>query len=318
MKTLLVCFFLAVGATLAQPAGVKFEVLQVRPDVYMFASSIGNVTVQIGEQANNDGVLVVDTGDGRLTERILSEIKKLSAKPIRYVVNTSADSGRTGGNAAIAKAGKPLAAFASGSLGTDIAMVTAQENVLSRMSERNARGETPAPSGAWPGLTYQAGRDFYFNGEPIQLIHTPGHTDGDSVVFFRNSNVIVAGDNYTTAGYPPIDTARGGSIQGVVAALNKIIELAIPADNEEGGTMVIPAVGRLSEEADVSDYRDMITIIRDRVAAGIKNGRTLAQIQATRPTLDYDGRYSRAGYTGAQFVEAIYSSLQKSTGGKAK
>lgn len=310
MKTLSAILICA-AVTFAQPPGVKFEVLQVRPNVYLFASSAGHVTVQIGEQANNDGVLVVDTGDGRLTERILDEIKKLSSKPIRYVVNTSADAQRTGGNAVIAKAGRPLASFASGSLGTDIAMVVAQEKVLSRMSERNAKGETPAPFGAWPGLTYLANRDFYFNGEPIQLFHAPGHTDGDSLVFFRNSNVIVAGDNYVTTGYPRIRAERGGSIQGVVNALNKIIELAIPADNEEGGTMIIPGYGHLSDEADVSDYRDMITIIRDRVAAGIKKGRTLAQIQAGKPTLDYDGRYSREDFTGAQFVESIYTGLRK-------
>jgi cyclase len=279
----------------------------VRPNVYMLASSLGNVVVQVGNQPNNDGVLLVDTGDGQWTDRILTEVKQLSDKPIRYVVNTNADADHTGGNAVIAKAGSPLASFSSGSLGTDIAVITAQEKVLLRMSAKNA---VPAlPSGAWPGLTYIDGRDFYFNNEPIQLIHAPGHTDADSIVFFRNSNVIAAGDNFITTGFPVIDLARGGGIQGIVKALNKLIDLAIPADNEEGGTMIIPGHGRLCDEADVSDYRDMVTIIRDRVADGIKKGKTLAQIQDSKPTLDYDYRYSRPTWTGIMFVEAIYKSL---------
>ncbi len=292
------------------PDGVKFEVLRVRPNVYMFASTLGNVTVQVGNQPGNDGVLLVDTGNGQLTERIQAEIKKLSDKPVRYILNTNADADHTGGNAVIAKTGKPLASFASGSLGTDTAVITAQDNVLLRMSAKK-NGETAMPFAAWPGLTFTEGRDFYFNGEPIQIMHAPGHTDGDSIVFFRNSNVISSGDNFITTGFPVIDLERGGNIQGVVAALNKLLALAIPANNEEGGTMVIPGHGRLCDAADVSDYRDMITIIRDRVADGIKKGKTLAQIKDGKPTLDYEYRYGRPQWTGDMFVEAIYRSLTK-------
>ena len=304
----LCALLLAVPVLVWGQSDAKFEVLRVRPNVYMFASTLGNVTVQIGEQANNDGVLLVDTGDGQFTDRILAEVKKLSAKPIRYIVNTSADAARTGGNAAIAKTGAPLAAFASGSLGTDIAVITAQEKVLTRMSARS-NGQTATPSGAWPGLTYGANRDFYFNGEPIQLFHAPGHSDGSSLVFFRNSNVISTGDDFITTGFPVIDVQRGGSIQGVLNALTKILDLAIPADNEEGGTMIVPGHGRLCDEADVSDYRDMVTIVRDRVADAKKKGRTLAQIEESRPALDYEYRYSRPEWTANMFVEAIYRSL---------
>jgi len=292
------------------PAGVKFEILHVRPNVYMFASTLGNVTVQLGTQPGNDGVLLVDTGNGQLTERIQAEIKKLSDQPVRYILNTNADADHTGGNAVIAKSGKPLASFASGSLGTDTAVITAQDNVLLRMSAKK-NGETAMPFAAWPGLTFTEGRDFYFNGEPVQIIHAPGHTDGDSIVFFRNSNVISAGDNFVTTGFPVIDLERGGNIQGVIAALNKLLALAIPANNEEGGTMIIPGHGRLCDAADVSDYRDMITIIRDRVADGIKKGKALAQIKDSKPTLDYEYRYGRPTWTGDMFVEAIYRSLTK-------
>jgi cyclase len=296
----------------AQTSGdIKFEVLRVRPNIYMFASSLGNVTVQLGNEPGNDGVLLVDTGNGQLTDRIQAEIKKLSDKPVRYILNTSADPGHTGGNAVIAKSGKPLASFASGSLGTDIAVITAQDNVLMRMSARK-NNQPATPSGAWPGLTFSDRRDFYFNGEPIQIIHQPNaHTDGDSIVFFRNSNVISTGEVFVTTGFPVIDVARGGNIEGILKALNEILDLAIPANNEEGGTLIIPGHGRLCDEGDVSDYRDMITIIRDRVADGIKNGKTLAQIQAGRPTLDYEYRYGRPNWTGEMFVEAIYRSLQK-------
>jgi len=292
------------------PAGVKFEILRVRPNVYMFASTLGNVTVQVGNQPGNDGVLLVDTGNGQLTERIQAEIKKLSDKPVRYILNTNADADHTGGNAVIAKSGQPLASFASGSLGTETAVITAQDNVLLRLSAKK-NGETAMPFAAWPGLTFTEGRDFYFNGEPIQIMHAPGHTDGDSIVFFRNSNVISAGDNFITTGFPVIDLERGGNITGVVAALNKLLALAIPANNEEGGTMIIPGHGRLCDAADVSDYRDMITIIRDRVADGIKKNKTLAQIKDGKPTLDYEYRYGRPHWTGDMFVEAIYRSLTR-------
>jgi glyoxylase-like metal-dependent hydrolase (beta-lactamase superfamily II) len=312
MKRIVLALFSLGGLVSAQVSGdFKFEVLRVRPNLYMFASSLGNVTVQLGAQPGNDGVLVVDTGNGQWTSRILDEIQKLSNQPVRYVISTSADAEHTGGNAVIAKSGKPVAAFTSGELAADAAIIVAQEKVLARMS--SARNGTTPDSAAWPGLTFADNRDFYFNGEPIQMFHAAGHTDGDILVFFRNSNVISVGDNFITTGFPVIDLERGGEIQGVVKTLNKILELAIPADNEEGGTMIIPGHGRLCDAADVSDYRDMITIIRDRVADGIKKGKTLAQIKESKPTLEYDYRYGRPIWTGEMFVEAIYKSLMQSS-----
>jgi glyoxylase-like metal-dependent hydrolase (beta-lactamase superfamily II) len=137
------------------------------------------------------------------------------------------------------------------------------------------------------------------------------HTDGDSIVFFRRSDVISAGDIFTPETYPVIDLARGGSVQGVIDALNRIIELTVPAKYQEGGTYVIPGHGRLCEEADVVEYRDMVTIIRDRIQDLIRKGKTLEQVRAARPTLDYDTQYG-GGATGsgaARFVEAVYRSL---------
>jgi glyoxylase-like metal-dependent hydrolase (beta-lactamase superfamily II) len=160
-------------------------------------------------------------------------------------------------------------------------------------------------------------KDLYFNGEGIQLLHQPvAHSDGDSVIFFRKSDVVVTGDIFLTTTYPVIDIARGGSINGVVDALNRILDITIPKEKQEGGTMVIPGHGRLCDEADVVEYRDMLTIIRDRIQDMVRKGMSLEQVKAARPTTDYDGRYGRdASWTKDMFVEAVYRSL---TQGKNK
>ena len=287
---------------------LKIEVLRVRPNVAMLASPAGNMVVQVGEQSNADGVLLIDTLPA--AQQVLTEIRRLSSKPLRYILNTSANPARSGGNEAIGKTGKALPAFSNANFGLDSATIIAQDEVLTRMSRPKA-GE-PRPFGEWPTLTFDAAKDLHFNGEAIQMIHIPhAHSDGDALVFLRNSNVIVTGEIFTTIGYPKMDLERGGGIEGIIAGLNRIIDLAIPADNEEGGTMIVPAYGRLCDEADVSDYRDMVTIIRDRVRDLMKRGKTLAEVQASKPTFDYDGRYSKPSWTGTQLVEAIYRSLPK-------
>ena len=167
--------------------------------------------------------------------------------------------------------------------------------------------EAPTPFAAWPTETFfGADKEIFFNNEAIQVLHQPAaHTDGDVVVFFRRSDVVATGDLFSTTGYPVIDRARGGSIQGVLDGLNRIIDITIPKDKEEGGTYVIPGHGRLCDEADVVEYRDMVTIIRDRIQELIRRGLTLEQVKAARPTLDYDGRYG----SSETFVEAVYRGL---------
>jgi glyoxylase-like metal-dependent hydrolase (beta-lactamase superfamily II) len=157
-------------------------------------------------------------------------------------------------------------------------------------------------------------KDVFLNGEAIQLFHQPAaHSDADSVVFFRKSDVVVAGDVFLTTGYPVIDAAKGGSFTGVLDALNRIIDLTVPKDWQEGGTMVIPGHGRLADEADVVEYRDMVTIVRDRVQDLIKKGMTHEQVQAARPTRDYDVRYgTTAGpWTTEMFVDAAFRDLSR-------
>jgi cyclase len=306
MKSLAILALLAPAIVQAQ--GPAYEVLHVRGNVYMFASDSGNVTVQVGTHADNDGVLLVDTGTAQLAERMLAEVQKLTDKPIRFVINTSADADHTGGNAAIASQGDARSAGEGGnSPGKPEIGFYAHDNVLMRMS----RAGSGVPAAAWPSLTFVRQKDFTFNGEPVQLFpEAPAHTDGDGIAFFRGSNVISAGEIFTTTGYPMIDLTRGGSIQGEIKALNHIIDLTVPEIMQEGGTMVIPGHGRLCDEADVVEYRDMVTIVRDRVADLVKKGKSLDEVKEARVSRDYDSRYSQPAWTGDMFVEAIYKSLK--------
>jgi len=284
------------------------EVLHVRGNVYMFASDAGNVTVQIGEHRDNDGVLMVDTGSAQMAPRILTELKKLTNKQLKYVVNTSADPDHAGGNDIISSTGGTRTAEGRGPLAAEV-NIYAQDNALTRLSAP----ELHIPERGLPTMTFEKLKDFTFNGEAVQIFsEAPAHTDGDSIVFFRGANVISTGEIFSTVGYPVIDLERGGSIQGEVKALNHLLELTVPEISQEGGTMVIPGHGRLCDEADVTEYRDMVTIVRDRVADLVEKGKSLAETKAARVTRDYDGRYSQPNWTGDMFVEAIYKSLKQS------
>jgi len=300
----------AIATAQTQPRAAgnpPLEVLHVRGNVYMLASTAANVTVQVGRDPGHDGVLLVDSGPAALTERIVGEIRKLSAQPVRYIVNTSADPDHTGGNATIAKPdARPYY------VAPDVS-IFAHLNVEARMSSKGSG----VPSGAWPTLTFEQAKPFEFNGEPIEIFHeAAAHTDGDSIVFFRGSNVISTGDVFQTTGYPVLDLSRGGSIQGEIKALNHILTLSVPHAMQEGGTMIIPGHGRLCDQADVVEYRDMLTIIRDRVADLMEHGKQLEEVKAARLSRDYDRRYSTSSWTGEMLVEAIYRSLK--TGGGEK
>jgi cyclase len=280
-------------------SGQEYEVRHVQGNVYMFASTLGNVTIQIGKDAGHDGVLLVDTGAPQLHGTLLAEIRKLSTEPVRFITNTSADADHIGSNAVLLKPPRTY------QLPAEVALF-AQDNVL----QRESREGSGVPSGAWPTLTYLEGKSFAFNGEAIQMFaEKAAHTDGDSIVLFRGSNVLSTGDIFLTTGYPVIDLERGGSIQGEIRALNHILDLTVPRSMQEGGTLVIPGHGRLCDESEVSDYRDMLTIIRDRVQNMLHKGKTLEEVKAAKLSRDYDRRYSTSAWTGDMFVEAIYKSL---------
>ena len=274
------------------------ETYHVQGNVYMLVGAGANVAVQTGD----DGVLVVDTGSAATREHVLAAIRRLSKGPIRWIINTSADADHTGGNETISQAGMTV--------NGNPAAIISHENVLARMTEDN-RPITELPLNTF----FESGRDFYFNGEAIYLYHVPAaHTDGDLVVYFRGSDVLVAGDVFTTTAYPVIRLDEGGGVDGFVTGLNEMLDVAVPKYLQEGGTYVIPGHGRVGDEADILEYRDMVVILRDRIASLIEQGMTLQQVIATKPALDYDLRYDNRDWPSAKFVEAVYRDLKQRSG----
>ncbi len=298
------------GAQAQNFDNVQVRVQPVQGNVYMLTGAGGNVTIQVG----SDGVLVVDTQFAQMSEKLLAAIRTVSKGPIRYVIDTHVHPDHIGGNENIKKAG---ATIAGGNVSGDIkdaaegAQILAHDNVLLRMSDPK---RTPAiPTAAWPTSTFTGtDKKLFFNGEGVHIIHEPAaHTDGDSIVFFRRSDVISTGDLFTTTSYPVIDVADGGTINGIIAGVNHIIDLIIPVYGQEGGTLVIPGHGRLSDMGDVLNYREMATIVRDRIQDMKKKGMTVEQVKAARPTRDYDPLYNPPGafWSADQFVDAVYRTL---------
>jgi glyoxylase-like metal-dependent hydrolase (beta-lactamase superfamily II) len=332
------------------PNDGEVHVLPVQGNVYMLIADGSNIAVSVGP----DGILMVDTGSARVSDKVVAAVKQLAItvagpapnncmglncaripygwsspfmntiisspappKPLRYIINTSASSDHTGGNEKVASAGYfPRAGVGAVADVGQSAAVIAHENVLNRMSAPTGK-QAPAPSGAWPTDTYH--RSFYklseyFNGEPVIAYHAPAaHTDGDSIVLFRHSEVISAGNIFSTVSYPLIDLEKGGSVQGIVDGLNQILDLAVAEYRSQGGTWIIPGHGRLSDTADVASYRNMVVMVRDRVQDMIKSGLTLEQVKAAKPTMDFDGRYgsNTGSWTTNMFVEAVYRSLRE-------
>ena len=297
------------------PHDGEIHVLRVQGDVYMLVGDGGNIAVQVGEQ----GALVVDTGKGQLADKVVAAIRKLTDKPIQFIVNTSFHPDHTGGNLKVRAAGSdPSLAgsffsgqFADAGVG---ATIIAHQNVQNRMSAPTGK-VAPTPSEGWPSDTFLQGRRRkYYNDEGIDIIWEPkAVTDGDTIVHFRRADVIVTGDIFSTTQYPFIDVANGGSIQGEIAALNHILDKTIYKHEGEGGTLIIPGRGRVCDEYEVSEYRDMLAIVRDRVQAMIDKGATPEQVKAARVTVDYDDRFGATSgpWTTDMFVDAVYTSLKR-------
>jgi cyclase len=302
-------------------SGETLDVLQVRPNFYMIAGAGGNIAIQIG----SDGVVVVDSGSAEMTDTVLGAIKKLSSRPIRYIINTSADADHVGGNAKMAAAGQSFfkpGGIAPGdtSVSTAInngggASIVATENVFTRMSEPSGT-QAPYPTIGWPTESFgRKQKVLYLNDEGIQILAQPtAHTDGDSFVLFRRSDVVVTGDIFDIDRFPVIALEQGGSIQGEIDALNRLMEVTIPVlpmPWRPGGTLLVPGHGRICEQAELVEYRDMVTIIRDRIQAMIKRGKTLEQVKAADPAQGYARRYGAESgrSTTNMFVEALYKSL---------
>lgn len=296
----------------AQRGSQDLDVLEVQPNFYMIAGAGGNIGVQLGPA----GIILVDTGSAEMSDRVLAAVKKLSDKPIRYIFDTSAGPDHVGGNAALSKAGVSIIAGAVGNagFGEDVignngaASVFAHDNVLAHMNA--------APSAQWPTKTYTS--KFYtmsLNGEGIEVIHQPAaHSDGDSFVLFRRSNVIATGDLFDTTQFPVIEIEKGGSIQGELDALNHLLELTIPPYPltwQSERTYLIPGHGPISDSHDLLEYRDMVTIVRDVIQDMIDKGMTLKQVKGANPTKGYNARYGaeKGPWTTEMFTTAVYKGL---------
>jgi glyoxylase-like metal-dependent hydrolase (beta-lactamase superfamily II) len=306
----------AVPSLAAGPNDNDPDVVQLRPNFYMIAGAGGNIAVQIGV----DGVVLVDAGSEGASDRVLAAIKKLTPLPTRYIINTGSEADHVSGNAKLAKAGATIFTNALGNTGLASSMtnggaaaILAHESILKRMSAPTGK-VAPFPVESWPTEAFYTNRKYMrMNDEAIEVLYQPAaHSDSDSFVFFRKSDVVVAGDVMDTTRFPIIDISKGGSIQGEIDALNKLIALAVPPVPfiyEGIGTYVIPGHGRACEQLDVVDYRDMVVIVRDNVADLIKQDKTLEQIKAAAPAKAYETEYgTEPGSTNA-FIESIYKSL---------
>jgi glyoxylase-like metal-dependent hydrolase (beta-lactamase superfamily II) len=312
----------APNAIAQEPSRDDLDVIELRPNFYVIAGAGGNIVVQIGAV----GVILVDSGSTAMSAKVLAAIRRITPLPIRYIINTSSEADHVGGNETIAKAGLSILAgaiAAGGGLSDDLvtnsggASVLAHENVLTRMSAPTGK-QSLFPLGLWPTKTFAAKTyAMYLNGEGIQVIHEPAaHTDGDTIVFFRRGDVIATGDIIDTSRFPVIDVEKGGTVQGEIDALNHLMDLSIPnlpIQWNPDRTLLVPGHGRVLDKIDLLEYRDMVTVIRDRIQDLIKQGKTLEQVKAANPTLSYRRRYgSDSGpWTTDRFVEIVYGELTK-------
>jgi glyoxylase-like metal-dependent hydrolase (beta-lactamase superfamily II) len=297
---------LALAFSTALAAQSKVGVLHVQGQVYLIYGTGSNITMQAGDQA----VVLVDSGPASMSADVMKAIRTVSQKPIAYIINTSYDRDHTGGDGNLAQGGFYMLATVHGS--PQQAAIVSHLKTLDRMSADGS----DVPHADWPTETYEdEAWHLYANDEPLILEHAANaHTDGDSVVFFRHSDVLSTGDLFDMTRYPVIDEKAGGSLAGILKEINHILkDVAIPKENEEGGTYIIPGHGRVCDRNDLANYRDMLTIIRDRIQDLVKKGSTLEQVIKANPTFDYDGGYGvdKGPWTTDMFVAAVYRELKK-------
>jgi glyoxylase-like metal-dependent hydrolase (beta-lactamase superfamily II) len=314
-------------AAAQQDAGEALDVVQLRPNFHLIAGAGGNIVMQVGPE----GVILVDSGTAAMSDAVLAAIRRVTALPIRYIINTSMDSDHVGGNEKLARSGRSIlagAVAAGAGLGDDLitnagaASVLAHENVLTRMSAPTGQ-EPPVPFALWPTKTFAYRMySMYLNGEGIQVIHQPAaHTDGDTIVFFRRGDVIATGDIIDTTRFPVIDVERGGTVQGEIDALNRLMDLSIhnlPLQWYPDRTFLVPGHGHVYDKLDLLEYRDAITVVRDRVQDLVGQGKTLEQVKEANPTLGYRRQYGTDSgpWTTDMFVEVIYNELAATRAGR--
>jgi len=313
------------------PAYDKVEALHVAGNVYVIAGAGANIAVSAG----GDGVIMVDSGAAAASDRVLAAVRDVvqTLRPpgpaetgdttsafgstwtathafqdpmIRMVINTSSNPDHVGGNAKVRMSPMfRLLGYRDLSLSLQ---VLAHERVQQRMIDAVAP-EMLVPTDTYASTRYTLYR--FLNNQAIQLFHLANAvTDGDTAVWFRRSDVIAAGDVFNSDMYPPVDVDKGGGIDGEIEALGTLVEMSATEFMSQGGTMIIPGHGWISDAADVGYYRDMLIVIRDRVKAMVDKGMTLAQVKAAKPTMDFDPEYGREPGVTARFVEAVYRSLK--------
>jgi cyclase len=263
-------------------------------------------------QTDPDGLLVIDTSVPAMADKVLAAIKTISPQPIRQIINTSAEEHHTAGNEALSSAGRNIYAGVGGGALREPgrlqgAPIISTERAMHRMA--GLLDEPKREHVMWPDNTFAGPRkDWSWGGEPIDILYKPAaHSDGDLIVWFRKSDVIATGDILDTVKYPTIDLKRGGSIAGYLNALNDILDIMIPLQNNQGGTLAVPGHGRICNEGDVAEIRDTMTIITDRIREMVKKKMTLAQVKQAKPTLDYDGVFGDPN----AFIEAVYADLSR-------
>jgi cyclase len=274
------------------PDKVEITIEQVNGPVHMLTGQGGNIGLLVGD----DGVFMVDAQFAPLSAKILEAIKGLSPLPIKYLINTHWHGDHTGGNENVGKEG---------------AIIVAQDNVRKRMSTEQlmkafSRTIPASPEGSWPTITFQEDISFHMNDESVFIFHVHNaHTDGDAVVWFMKSNVIHMGDTYFNGRYPFIDISSSGSIEGIIKAMNQVLVLI------DEDTKIIPGHGKISNKKEMTDYRDVLMIARDRVKKAIAKGMTIEEIQKADLMKDYNDVWGGGFINGEKFVDFIFTSLTK-------
>ena len=274
---------------------VQIKVTKVSGNIYMLEGAGGNIAASVGE----DGIVIVDDQYAPLADKIAAALKGIGVtdKPVRFVINTHYHGDHTGGNLALATSGSTI---------------IAQDNVRKRLETGGKAGngggvsmeQKAAATGALPIITFDHDVTVHLNGEDIRALHFPsGHTDGDAIVFFPKANVVHMGDDFVRYGYPFIDVTSGGSVQGMVAACDKVVAV-LPAD-----VKVIPGHGQLSNLTEVRDYSTMLKETSAAVQAAIKSGKSVDQMKKEKILAAWDAKYSGKFINSDLFIETLYNSL---------
>jgi len=280
----------AMGQAAVDYSKVQIETVKLTPNFYVLNGQGG----AIGVLAGPDGVLMVDSQFAPLTDKIVAAIKQVTSAPIKFLINTHVHGDHTGGNENLGRMG---------------VTIFAREELRNRLEHptpgANGAPGTPAPAAALPVVTYSTPLTFHLDGEDVQAIPIPkAHTDGDTLVYFPNNNVIMIGDYFRSLGYPNIDRTNGGSLPGMLAGIDKAISLC------NATTKVVPGHGAITDRSGLIAHRDMIIAIRDKIAPMVSQGKTLQEVIAAKPTADYDSKVPGVGTTGERFIGQVYAELK--------